>query len=270
MSDTIQDVLTDRFQAVGTGLATGIYVFLLIPILVTIPMAFGPTNAFAFPPAHYSLALFRIFFNSPDWLGPLFESLKVAAASTVLALIAGLPAGYWLSRHEFVGKSLFTGVIMSPLIIPPIVTGLGLFLYLSLLKVSGTTISIVLGHLMVTLPYVILMVVAGVSKLDRNLEFGAELMGAGSLRMFTTVVIPQLVPSLVSAMLFAFLLSFDEVIISWFLAGSGTVTLPVKMYSALQWEVSPVIAAVSTFLTAVSLVISVIAIMTKRGEPVDV
>ncbi|TIS18113.1 MAG: ABC transporter permease subunit [Mesorhizobium sp.] len=105
--------------------------------------------------------------------------------------------------------------------------------------------------------------------MDRNLEFSAELMGARPIRMFLTVVLPQLVPSLVTAALFAFLLSFDEFIISWFLSGTSTVTLPVRMYSALNWEVSPVIAAASTFMMAVSLLVCIAAIGLKKTTPTD-
>ncbi|WP_247807976.1 MULTISPECIES: ABC transporter permease [unclassified Bradyrhizobium] len=270
MSDVIQDPLSRRYRAVGTGLAVTIYLFLLAPIAVTVPMAFGPTNELSFPPASYSFDLFRIFFHSSSWLNSLFESLKIAVAATVLAMLAGVPAGYWIARHEFAGKRLLIGIIMSPLVVPIIVTALGLFLYFSYLRITATTLSIVLGHLMIILPYVIVMVIAGVNKLDRNLEFGAELMGAGPVRMFFTVVIPQLAPSLVSAALFAFLLSFDEVIISWFLVGPDTTTLPVKMYSALEWELSPVIAAVSTLLTAISLLVSIVAIALRKGTPVDI
>ncbi|WP_128943036.1 ABC transporter permease [Bradyrhizobium zhanjiangense] len=270
MSDLIHDAHARRYRAIGTGLAVAIYLFLLAPIVVTVPMAFGPTNALTFPPTSYSLDLFRIFFNSPRWLEPLFLSLEIALASMAIAMFAGVPAGYWMARHEFVGKTLITAIIMSPLIVPVIVTGLGLYLYFAYLKISGTMVSIVLGHVMVTLPYVVVMIVAGVNKLDRNLEFGAELMGAGPMRMFLTVVIPQLIPSLVSAAFFAFLLSFDEVIISWFLASPTTVTLPVKMYSALEWEISPVIAAVSTLMSALSLLVCIIAISLRKWTPADV
>ncbi|WFU40017.1 ABC transporter permease [Bradyrhizobium sp. CB82] len=269
MAVIIDDPLSRRYRRMGTGLAVLIYFYLLTPILVTIPTAFGPTNALTFPPGNYSLELFKLFFASPGWLNPLFESFKVAVAATAVAMLVGVPAGYWTARHEFAGKGLITSVIMSPLIIPTIVSGLGRFLYFSYIHLSGTMLSIVLGHVMVTLPYVVVMIVAGVNKLDRNLEFGAELMGAGPIRMFVTVVIPQLIPSLVSAAFFAFLLSFDEVIISWFLAGPNTVTLPVKMYSALQWELSPGIAAASTFLTVISLVVSIVAIALRKGTSVD-
>ncbi|MET4324064.1 ABC transporter permease [Bradyrhizobium sp. RT5a] len=270
MSAIVLDPQSRRYRALGNGLAIAIYSFLLAPLLVAIPMAFGPTNSLTFPPTDYSLDLFRIFFNSPSWMGPLSESLKVALASMAMAMLAGVPAGYWIARHEFMGKGLISGVIMSPLIVPHIVIGLGLFLYFSYARISGTTLSIVLGHVMVTLPFVVLMIVAGVNKLDRNLEFGAELMGAGPIRMFLTVVIPQLVPSLVAAAFLAFLGSFDETVISWFLAGPNTITLPIKMYNDLQWELSPVLAAISAMLTAISLLISIVAIALRKGTSVDI
>lgn len=270
MSDIVNDPQARRYRAIGTGLAAMVYLFLLAPMLVTIPMAFGPTNAMTFPPASFSLDLFNIFFHSPDWLNSLLESFKIALVVMIAAMLAGVPAAYWIARHDFIGKGLIAGVIMSPLIVPTIVTSLGLFLYFSYLRIAGTTLSIVLGHLMVVMPYVIVMVIAGVNKLDRNLEFGAELMGAGPIRMFLTVVIPQLVPSLVSAALFAFLLSFDEVVIAWFLASPETVTLPVKMYSALEWEVSPVIAAVSTLLTALTLLVCLVAIFLRKATPAEI
>ncbi|MDA9391528.1 hypothetical protein WN73_12900 [Bradyrhizobium sp. CCBAU 45394] len=270
MTHIIHDPLTRRWRTTGTTLATVIYLFLLVPIAVAVPMAFGPTDGLTFPPTSYSFDLFRVFFGSPEWLNPLFESLEVALAAMALAMFSGVPAGYWISRHDFIGKRVFMGIVMSPLIIPSIVSALGLYLYFSYLRIDASTLSLVLGHLMVTLPFVILMIVAGVNKLDRNLEFGAELMGAGPIRMFLTIVLPQLLPSLVSAALFAFLISFDDVVISFFLAGSNTVTLPVKMYTALEWEVSPVIAAVSTLLTAVSLLVCSVAISLKKATPTEI
>lgn len=269
MSEIIHDPQSRRYRAMGTGLAMTVYLFLLAPIVVTIPMAFGPVNALTFPPASFSFELFAFFFHSPDWLNSLLESLEVALLATAGAMLAGVPAGYWIARHDFVGKRLIAGVIMSPLIVPTIVTSLGLFLYFSYLKIDGTTLSLALGHVMITLPYVIVMIMAGVQKLDRNVEFGAELMGAGPIRMFLTVVVPQLVPSLVSAGVIAFLMSFDEVVVSWFLAGPNTVTLPVRMYNALQWEVSPVIAAVSLLLTAISVLVCIVVVALTKGAPTD-
>ncbi|MEC7257566.1 MAG: ABC transporter permease subunit, partial [Pseudomonadota bacterium] len=142
-----------------------------------------------------------------------------------------------------------------------------LYLYFSVLRINGSTFALVLGHVIYTTPYVLVMILAGIQKLDRNLEFGAELMGARPARMFVTVVLPQLVPSLIAASLFAFLISFDEVVIAWFLSGSDTVTLPVKMFSSIRWEISPVIAAVSTLLTVMSLIVSLIVASMRKTTP---
>lgn len=269
MTYAVRDSLSRRSRSLGTGLAVVAYFFLLAPIFVVVPIAFGTATELTFPPTHFSIELFRLFFHSASWISSLVESLKVAVASMVVVMLIGTPAGYGLARHEFAGKGLVAGSMLGTLVIPTIVTGLGLYLYFSYIHIVGTTPALVLGHVMYTLPYVVVMIIAGVRKLDPNLEFGAELMGAGRARMFMTVVIPQLFPSLLSAALFAFLLSFDEVIISWFLAGVHTVTLPVKMYSSIQWEISPVIAAVSTLLTGLSLIVCVATVLLKRSTSIE-
>lgn len=269
MSEGIRDPLLRRTRAVGTVVAGMIYVFLLLPLVVTLPMAFSPANGLTFPPTSYSLDLFRTFFTSPDWLEPLYQSVKVALATTAISMLAGVPSAYWIARQTFWGKKLITGAIMSPLVLPSVVLALGLYLYFSYLRIHSSTLSLTVAHVIVILPFVILMTSAGVHKLDRNLEFGAELMGAGPIRIFLTVVLPQLVPSLVSGAFFSFLLSFDELTLSWFLCDPNTITLPVRMYGALNWEASPVIAAASTLMTVLSLIVCAVAVLSRKAVPVD-
>lgn len=266
---TINDPLTRRGRILGTALAVLVYIFLLMPIVVVVPIAFGPANELSFPPTSFSLDLFRQFFASKAWTTPLWQSVKIACISTIVVLALGVPAGYGIVRFQFLGKKLLAGAMLSPLAIPTIVTALGLYLYFAILRVNGTTAALVLGHVVYTMPYVLVMIIAGVQKLDQNLEFGAQLMGAGRFYMFRTVVLPQLVPSLVGAGLFAFLISFDEVVISWFLSGPNTTTLPVKMYSAIRWEISPVIAAVSTMLTGISLAVCIVMAVLKKTTPAN-
>ncbi|MCA0849817.1 ABC transporter permease [Salipiger thiooxidans] len=267
MSDTIKDTLQLRYRRLGTSLAALSYLFLLAPLFVVVPIAFGTGSDMSFPPKDYSLDLFRIFFSSPDWTGPLLQSAKVSIITMIVTLLTGVPAAYGIARYDFPGKKLISALMMSSLVVPTIVTALGLYLYFSVLRINGSTFALVLGHVIYTTPYVLVMILAGIQKLDRNLEFGAELMGARPARMFVTVVLPQLVPSLVAASLFAFLISFDEVVIAWFLSGSDTVTLPVKMFSSIRWEISPVIAAVSTLLTTMSLVVSLIVASMRKTTP---
>lgn len=264
-----RDTLHGRYQALGTTLAAACYVFLLLPIVVVVPVAFGTANELRFPPREFSFDLFRIFFSSPEWINPTIQSIKIAVVTTVIVLLVGVPAAYGIVRFQFIGKKLIAGLLVSSIVVPTIVTGLGLYLYFSFLKITGSSLALVLGHVVYTMPFVVVMVAAGVQKLDPNLEFGAQLMGAGRIRMFRTVVLPQLIPSLFAAGLFAFLISFDEVVISWFLVGSDTMTLPVKMFSAIRWEISPVIAAVSTLLTAMSLVVCLIMAVMKKTTPIN-
>jgi putative spermidine/putrescine transport system permease protein len=263
----LRDPLKRRYRRFGTALALLVYAFLLLPSLIVIPVSFGTQHEIKFPPREFSLELYALFFSTPAWTDPLIQSAKIAALTTVLALITAVPAAYGIVRHDFPGKKFITVLMMSPLVIPAIVMALGLYLYFSYLRVTGTTLALVLGHTIYVTPFVIVMVAAGVQKLDPNLEFGATLMGAGRYRMFATVVLPQLVPSILAGGLFAFLISFDEVVISWFLVSAKTTTLPVKMYSAIQWEISPVIAAVSTMLTVLSLLICIVTAALQRGEP---
>ena len=259
-----RDGLKRRYRRFGTLLASLVYAFLLVPSLIVIPVSFGTRNEIRFPPREFSFELYQIFFSSSGWTGPLLQSLKIALIATVVALVTAVPAAYGIVRYEFRGKRAITLLLMSPLVIPAIVMALGLYLYFSYVHLTGTTLALVLGHTIYVTPFVIVMIAAGVQKLDPNLEFGATLMGAGRYRMFTTVVLPQLIPSILAGGLFAFLISFDEVVISWFLASATTTTLPVKMYSSIQWEISPVIAAVSTMLTVLSFAICMLTAALQR------
>ena len=269
MSDAFDqcDLLKRRYRRFGTLLAGLVYAFLLVPSLIVIPVSFGTQHEMRFPPREFSVELYRIFFSSTAWTGPLLQSLKIALMATALALVTAVPAAYGIVRYEFRGKKAITLLMVSPLVIPAIVMALGLYLYFSYIHLTATTLALALGHTIYVTPFVIVMVAAGVQKLDPNLEFGATLMGAGRYRMFTTVVLPQLAPSILAGGLFAFLISFDEVVISWFLASATTTTLPVKMYSSIQWEISPVIAAVSTMLTALSFVVCMLTAALQRPDP---
>jgi len=266
MAQKIEDPLADNGRRFSTFLAVLCYIFLLAPIVIVVPIAFGSVAEMNFPPREWSLDLFRIFFSRADWTGPLFQSFKIAIITTVIVLIIGCPASYALTRFHFRGKSIIAGLFLGSLVVPTVVTGLALYLYFSYLRLNGTLAALIFGHIVCTLPYVIVVIAAGVKKLDANLEFGAQLMGANKTVMFVTVVLPQLIPSLIAAALFAFLISFDEVVISWFLAGSTTMTLPVKMYSSIRWEISPIIAAVSTVLTLISLIVCIMTAFLNKAD----
>lgn len=248
-------------------LAAGVvYVFLVMPSLIIIPISFGNPNEFEFPPTDLSLELYRQYFFTSNWVEVTIRSGQIALLAAILGMSIAVPGAYALSRMSFPGKQLITVLLLSPILVPIIVVGLGLYLYLSALRINGTFLGIVLTHTLYIAPFIIITMMAGIRQLDERLEVVASIMGAGRVRVFFAVVLPQLTPSLVSAFLFAFLMSFDEVILAWFVSGAGTMTLPVKMYSSIQWESSPVLAAVSTILTLLSVAICLVAVAAARGR----
>ncbi len=255
------DRLTRRYARLRNVVAFAVYVFILVPTLIVIPISFGGSGELSFPPRVWTLELYQQLFTSSSWVGTILQSLRVAAMTTVLAALIGVPASYGLVRFEFPGKRLVMLLLMSPILVPVIVVSLGLYLYLSRLHLVGTTAGLVMSHVAYVTPFMMMTVMAGVKKLDPALEFATTIMGAKRMTVFLKVVLPQLRPSIFAGALFAFLVSFDEVVIAWFLTSPTTTTLPVKMYSSIQWDISPVIAAVSALLTVLSLVFCSVSAM---------
>lgn len=242
-----------------TTVAACLYFFLLMPSLIVVPMSFGDKREIMFPPGNFTLTLYREYFFASNWMATTVQSLKIALASAAISLVAGFLAAYALVRYDFPGKRLLNLVLLSPVLVPVIIVALGTYLYFSSLGITGTTAAIVVAHSVHTVPFVIVTLMAGLRHVDPSLERAAELMGASRLTVLWRVTLPLLKPALFAGAMFAFLISFDEVVLSWFISSPSTQTLPVKMYSSIQWEVSPVIAAVSTLLTLLSLVVCLIS-----------
>lgn len=248
-------------------LAGLIYCFLLLPTLIVIPISFDGSGVISFPPLQPSLKLYREFLFDPSWTRAALQSLIVAACSLAIALCIGVPAAFALGRRVFRGRNALSGLFIGPLVLPTVVIALGTYLFFSRLHLTGTTMGLVLAHAAFITPFVFVTVSAGLRQLDPLVETAAALMGAGWFTIFFRVTLPQLWHSVVSAALLAFLMSFDEVVIAWFITNATTVTLPVKMYSSIQWEVSPVLAAISTLLTAVSLLVCIVTYRIQSAEP---
>lgn len=258
-----------RLSIFTMALAWLCYVFLVAPSLIVIPMSFNNSSELIFPPTTFSLRLYREFLGGADWIAAVKQSFIVAALTTIVSVAVGIPAAYALSRAEFKGKRLLGMLLLAPMLVPTIAVALGLYLYFSTFGLNGTTTGQVLGHSILTVPFVMVIAASNLRHISVNLEIAARVMGAGQLLVFRRVVLPLLAPAIVAGALFAFLISFDEVVVAWFISGIGTTTLPVKMYSAIHWEVSPVLPVVSTLLTVLSLLICAIGAALQRGDPSD-
>ncbi|MFM9887475.1 MAG: ABC transporter permease [Burkholderiales bacterium] len=237
--------------------------FLLAPILIVVPMSFSTAISFEFPPPGYGLGYYRKFATDADWLEPTVNSFVIAAGTTVLTLLIVLPAAFAYVRHRFWGRSSVNLLIMLPLVVPHVVSGLGYYGYLSALQLRGTALGVVIAHTALAVPVVFLVMTAALKGFDRNLERAAMSSGANPLRTFWHVTLPVLRPGVLVAALFAFLTSFNEAVIAIFIAGRDGSTLPKKMFESIRLESDPVIAVISTLLTAGVLVGVVVALLIR-------
>lgn len=242
---------------VGSMLAWMVYLFLMLPSVIVVPMSFSGSYGMEFPPRTYSTILYQIYFTSGDWLDSTLTSLYIAVGTTCLSLLLGVPAAFGLSRGERRVKSIIAIFLLSPILIPPVVMALGMYIYFSYFGFTGNILAIIIAHTVLSLPFVVIICMAGLRHVDPSIEVAATIMGASSWQSFRRVTVPLLKPTIFAAGLFAFLISFDELILSFFIARADALTLPVRMFSSIRWEISPVIAAISTMLTLLSCLICV-------------
>lgn len=230
-----------------------VYGWLLAPILIVIVFSFSADAAFVFPPRALSLRWFRYLAGRDEFFSAARVSLEVAlvagAASTALGLLASLA----LVRGRFRRKDLIEGVLMSPLALPSIITGVALLQFFALAGPADALGRLVLGHVAVCTPYAIRSISACAYGVDPSLEEASRVLGAGPWRTFRRVLLPLLSPGIVAGFLFAFVTSFDNVTVSLFLVGSNTITLPIRILTYLEWQFDPSIAAVSTVLIAITI-----------------
>jgi len=229
--------------------------FLVLPILAVVPASFNHASFIRLPPSDYSLRWYEAFFRDREWLTSLATSTKVAVLATIAALVLGTLAAIGLERLRGRLRSAITGLFLAPLIVPVVVTSIALYYVSRPLGLSGTTLGLALGHTLMCLPFVVLNVGVSLKSLDPTLLRAAEGLGASPWYTFRTVTLPIILPGLVGGAVFAVITSFDEVVISIFLAGIQAKTLPVKMWEMIRIEFTPVVAVASTLLIALTLVL---------------
>lgn len=232
------------------GATAAVLGFLAIPSLIVVVISFSADSFLAFPPARYSLRWYEVYLQSPQWRSATMLSLVIAPLSAVLSLLLGLGAAYALVRGQLAGRRAILGLLLAPLIIPSVVSGIAIFWLLADWRLVGTQVGILIAHTIGGLAFVVVITMSALANFDRRLELAAMSLGARPLTMFRKIVAPLIMPGIVAGALFAFIHSFDEVIITSFVAGTQHQTLPVKIWSDMVLEVDPTIAAVSALLVA--------------------
>ena len=251
-----------------TGVAAVALIFLCFPILVVVPMSFSSARSLEFPPPGWSLQWYEAFFGSPVWIPAALTSMLLASASATLALVLGTLAAYGLTRTRAPGHAAIEANIMAPLIVPSIIIAIGLYIVLARAKLLGSFAGLLAGHTLLALPYVVLFVSVAIRSFDIRIEQVAATLGASRTTIILKVLLPNLWPSAVIAWLFAFIVSFDEVVITFFVAGTY-VTIPKRMFLELTLQINPVVTAVATLLILFNLIaLGLLAWLSRRrGQP---
>ncbi|MBT9384005.1 ABC transporter permease [Pseudooceanicola sp. CBS1P-1] len=251
-----------------------ILVFLITPILVVIPLSFNAENFFTFTPAMlhfdpagYSLKHYRDFFTSSDWQGALWNSVRIAPVATILAVGFGTLAAIGLSQPHVPFRQWIMAILISPMIVPLIISAAGMYFFYSRIGLQGTYWGVVLAHAALGIPFVIITVTATLVGFDRSLVRAAANMGANPVTTFFKVQMPLILPGVISGALFAFITSFDEVVVVLFVGSAGQKTLPWQMFTGLREQISPTILAVATILVAISiLLLTTVELLRRRSE----
>lgn len=239
----------------------------LLPILFVFVYAFSSVPYAAFPPPGFSVRWFVKLFEQSDLIRAAGNSLIVAGAATGLSLVFGTMASVALVRYRFRGRELLRAVFLSPLVVPRIAFGVGMLIYIVLLRRFGGLDSIILAHLMLTLPFSISIISASLVNVDRAIEEAAMDLGATSVGAFWRVTLPQIRTGLAVSAFFAFIISWDQVETTIFLVRPENVTLPVAMFFYLLRQYDPVIAAISALQVSIAFVVgAILVLMTSPRE----
>jgi putative spermidine/putrescine transport system permease protein len=229
-----------------------VFAYLLLPVIVVALASFSRTSYLTVPPKGLTLRWFAAVLGDPDYVHAIVFSVGLAVVATVGSLAVGVAASYALLLRRVPGGAVVSALLNAPLIFPGVVVGVALLQFYALVHMNGTLIGLALAHMVITVPYVVRAVLASLQGIDPELESAARVLGASGPVAFFTVTLPLIRPGIAAGALFSFIVSFDNVPVSIFLLGAGQMTLPVKIFTAIEYGVDPSIAAISTMLIALT------------------
>ena len=251
-----------------------VFLFLIAPILVIIPLSFNAEPYFTFTEGMMALdkeacsvRWYNDIATNPQWIFSAKNSIFVATFSTLIATVLGTLAALGLSQSHMPYRPLVMGVLISPMIVPLIISAAGMFFFYSKIGLSQTMPGLILAHAVLGTPFVVITVTATLAGFDHSLTKAAQSLGSGTSRTFFKIQMPLILPGVVSGALFAFITSFDEVVVVFFLAGFEQRTIPRQMWAGIREQISPTILAVATILVCVSiLLLTTVELLRRRNE----
>ena len=234
------------------------YLFLLAPIIAVVIVSFNQTRSLAIEFGVPTLDWYRQILENDALINGAKVSFLTAIVTTFVVLLLGVPVALAIARFDFKGKGALEAFFLSPLLVPTIVIGLGLLLVFQPLGLTGTYPGIVIAHFGITIPFLIRTTLSTLKTSDMACEEAARVHGANSFTTFRRITLPIISPGIIAGGVMAFIISFDEAVVSLFVAGSGHTTLPVEMFRYMQYRLDPGLAALSTILIAISVILVVV------------
>jgi mannopine transport system permease protein len=247
------------FACIQILAVAAILFFLILPTLIIIPMSLSATAYLQFPPQGLTLDWYRAFFNDPDWMAATWFSLKIAFATCFAATTVGTMAALALVRGNLPFANFLHALSLAPMIVPHIVLGVALYLVFAPLNLTGSLTGFLIGHTVLSVPFVVLTVTAALQRVDPALELASLNCGANRVQTFVHVTLPNIAPGIFSGAVFAFLASFDEATVAFFISDVAGKTISRKMFEDIDFNLTPVIAAASTVTVLASLALIGIA-----------
>jgi putative spermidine/putrescine transport system permease protein len=243
-----------------------VFVFMIMPVFIVIPISFSNDIAMHFPPREWGLRLFKGYLSSETWMRSTQNSFQTAVPVMLLATFLGTLASLSLVRGKYRAKQYWYALILSPIIIPVIISAASTYFFFAKLKLIGTITGLVLAHSVLAIPYVVIVMTSTLKGFDERLEQASMSLGAGRVRTFFNVTFPMIRPGIMTALLFAFITSFDELVGAMFICGVKAVTLPKQMWDGIRDEISPIIAAIAALLIGLTVLLMLSTVALRRRQ----
>ena len=232
-----------------------ILIFLILPSVLVVPMSFSPTTFLQFPPTGFSTRWYTAYFSDSGWIDATWFSIQIALLVTIASAIIGTMAAIALVRGNVPGQDVLGAVLLAPLVVPHVIVAIAVYFQFAPLGLVGTRFGFLLIHTALAVPYVVLVVTAALQRLPPSYEMAALNLGASRLRCFQKITLPLIAPAIAAGSVFAFLASFDETVVSFFISGVENKTITRKLMEDIEFNLSPLIAAASTIFVVATVLL---------------
>ena len=232
-----------------------ILVFLILPSVLVVPMSFSPTDFLQFPPTGFSTRWYVAYLSDSGWIDATWFSVQIAVLVTIASVVIGTMASIALVRGDVPGQDAVGAILLAPLIVPHVIVAIAVYFQFAPLGLVGTRLGFLLIHTALAVPYVVLVVTAALQRLPPSYEMAALNLGASRLRSFQKITLPLITPAIAAGAVFAFLASFDETVVSFFISGVENKTITRKLMEDIEFNLSPLIAAASTIFVVATVLL---------------